>query len=100
MNKESKNNGYYRSLARRMISTVIIVSLTPMILVSGIILYQFNISYLEKTNAHLEELILKHKQSIDSFLKEKLGSIRFLAKTYSFQELSNDNMLEKMLSTQ
>ncbi|MFC1531767.1 ATP-binding protein [Thermodesulfobacteriota bacterium] len=99
LNKIHGNTGYYRSLARRMILTVIIVSLMPMILVSGIILYQFNISYHEKTNAHLEELLLKHKQSIDSFLKEKLGDIRFLAKTFSFQKLCDDNMLEDMLST-
>jgi len=84
---KNKNNGYYRLLTRKMILTIIIVSFTPMTLVSSIILYQFRISYHEKVEAHLQELVLKHKQTIDNFLKEKLGDIRFQAETFCFDEL-------------
>jgi two-component system NtrC family sensor kinase len=82
-----------------MILTVIIVSFTPMILVSGIILYQFHTSYHEKVSDHLEELVEKHKQNIDSFLKEKLADIRFLSKTFSFQELRDESFLRDRLET-
>ena len=74
------HNGYYYSLTRNMLLVIILVAIMPMIVVSSIILYQFDISYHEKVHAHLEEVILKHKNDIDSFLKQKLGDIRLLAK--------------------
>jgi len=94
---KNKNNGYYRLLTRKMILTIIIVSFTPMILVSSFILYQFRISYHEKLQAHLKELVLKQKQNIDSFLKEKLGDIRFLAETFCCEELSDESFLQDRL---
>ena len=98
MTEEKTSNGlYYRSLIRNIVILVIVVSLTPMFLVSGIILYQFRDSYSEKIHAHLGELVLNHKQNIDTFLKEKLKHIRFLAKSYSFEELSDEAFLQDML---
>jgi len=94
-----EHRDYYHSLARNMLLTVIIVSFTPMILVSGIILYQFQTSYHEKTHAHLEELVQKHKQNIDSFLKEKLGDIRFLADNFTFEELRDETFLTDRLES-
>jgi two-component system NtrC family sensor kinase len=95
--KKREAGRYYRSLTRNMLLTVIIVSFTPMIVVSGIILYQFQDSYSEKVHAHLGELVLNHKQNIDTFLQEKLKHIRFLAKSYSFEELSNELFLQDQL---
>jgi len=89
--------GYYSSLTRNMLLTIIIAAVMPMIVVSSIILYQFDISYHEKVHAHLEELVLKHKQNIDNFLKEKLGDIRLLAMTFSFEELGNEDFLRDRL---
>jgi two-component system NtrC family sensor kinase len=90
----NQKSEYYRSLTRKMILTIIIVSFTPLILVGSIILYRFHVSYHEKVNAHLQELVLKQKQTIDNFLKEKLGDIRFLAETFSFDELKEASFLQ------
>jgi two-component system, NtrC family, sensor kinase len=90
---------YYKSLTRRMILTVIIVSFTPMILVSGAILYQFHVSYHEKVADHLEELVKKHKKSIDQFLNEKLGEIRFLAQNSELENLCKESYLKRQLAT-
>ncbi len=81
-----------------MVATIIIVSFTPMILVIVVFLQQFHIAYQEKIRAHLEELVQKHKQNIDSFLKEKLGDIRFLAETSSFEELTRETFLQDRLA--
>jgi len=98
MDQEKKtHNGYYYSLTRNILLVIILVAITPMILVSSIILYEFDISYHEKVRAHLEELVLKHKQSIDSFLKEKLGDIRLLATTFNYEELANEAFLRDRL---
>ena len=97
--KQAKNQktNYYKSLTRKMILTIIIVSFTPLILVGSIILYRFHVSYHEKVEAHLQELVLKHKQTIDNFLKEKLGDIRFLSETFCFDELKDASFLQDRL---
>jgi two-component system NtrC family sensor kinase len=79
--------------------TIIIVSIVPMLLISSLILYQFHRSYSEKAYAHLETLVKKHKQNIDSFLKEKLGDIRFLTRTFSYEELKDESFLQDRLQT-
>jgi two-component system NtrC family sensor kinase len=97
--KNGSTPGYYRSLTRNIVILVIVVSLTPMILVSGLLLYQFQNSYREKIYAHLGEVVQKHKQKIDGFLKERLDDIRFLARTFTFEELSNESFLQDRLFT-
>ncbi|MCU0597224.1 MAG: two-component sensor histidine kinase, partial [Desulfobacterota bacterium] len=66
------SGAYYRSLKRNIVLVVIMVSITPMILVSGLILYLYQNTYRDKTYAYLGEVVQKHKQNIDSFLKERL----------------------------
>ena len=92
-----KANLDYRSMVINRIWTVVLVSVIPMILASGVILYQFRTSYHEKVRAHLGTLIKKHKQNIDSFLKEKLGDILFLAKKHGFEELSDEQFLKETI---
>ncbi len=92
-----RKSDYYKSLTRKMILTIILVSFTPLILVGSIILYRFHVSYHEKVEAHLQELVLKHKQTIDNFLKEKLGDIRFLSETFCFDELRDVSFLQDRL---
>ncbi|MFO7714861.1 ATP-binding protein [Desulfosarcina sp.] len=89
---------YYRSLTRNMVLLVMVISLTPMVLVTGIILNQFSASHHEKIHAHLGELVLKHKQNIDGFLSEKLHNIRFLADTIDVDQCGQPNMIEGQLA--
>jgi len=91
-------DGYYHSLTRKLIVAVIIVSFTPLILVTGVILKQFYSSYQEKVYAHLGELVLKHKQNIDGFLNEKLSDIRFLAGSCTLDEFKQEPFLRRKLA--
>jgi two-component system NtrC family sensor kinase len=68
-----------------------------LILISCIILYQFKTSYYEKVEDHLEELIWKHKQNIDGFLRDKLSDIQTLAKSYTLEEMSHESFLQDRL---
>ncbi len=88
---------YYRTLTRNMVLTIILVSFIPYVIVTAILLYQFHASHREKVIAHLEGLVKKHKQNIDAFLKEKLGNLSSLAKTFSYEELSNEEFLKNRL---
>ncbi len=55
------------------------ISFFPFILTTGFLFYRFNLTYTEKIQAHVSELVQKHTQNIDTFLSEKLGNIRYLA---------------------
>lgn len=90
-------SSYYKSLTRKMISIIIIVSFLPLVLVGGIILNQFNKSYREKTYAHLGALVQQHKHNIDTFLNEKLNDIKFLAASFNFETLSDKVFLQQLL---
>ncbi|MBU0698159.1 MAG: two-component sensor histidine kinase [Proteobacteria bacterium] len=95
---QNSTSNYYRALTRKMILTVIIVSFAPMILVSGVIFDQFREFYKEKVYAHLRVLVRKHQRTIDSFLNEKMSDIRFLAKSYYFEELRDATFLQQRLA--
>jgi two-component system NtrC family sensor kinase len=88
---------HYRGLERKIRDSIIMMSFIPMVLILSMILYQFYFSYQKKVYAHLEELILKHKQTIDSFLIEKIADIRFLSNTCGIMELSDETILQSRL---
>ena len=92
------NGGYYRSLTRNMILSVIVISLSPLILFSSLIGYQFHTSYQNKVLDHLQEIVRKHKQNIDSFLNERLANVAMLVRVHSLKRLSNEAFLKEALS--
>jgi two-component system NtrC family sensor kinase len=86
--------------SRRRYWTLLIasVSIVPLLVISGGILYDFRHSDRDKVTAHLEELVGKHKQTIDSFLNAKLDEIRVLASAFDYDELSDESFLQERLS--
>lgn len=62
-----------------MMFTIMLVSLTPLLVIALITGYQYTAAYKEKVEAHLRELVLKHDQSVDSYLEEKVAEIQVLA---------------------
>ena len=89
---------YYRTLKRNMLLIMILVSFAPLLLITGIILYQFQVSYQEKVIAHLEEVVEKHRQNIDGFLDEKLADIRVMTRTFSLEQLGDESFLQGKLA--
>jgi len=92
-------NPYYRALMRNIVLIIISVSFIPLILVSSTIYYQFRTSYREKVYAHLRDLVEYHTHHIDSFLREKLGDIRFLSDSFGYDRLSNESFLQEQLAS-
>ena len=62
-----------------MMFTIMLVSFTPLLVIALITGYQYTAAYEEKVEAHLRELVLKHDQSVDSYLEEKVAEIQVLA---------------------
>jgi two-component system NtrC family sensor kinase len=81
-----------------MLLIMILVSCAPLLLIAGIILYQFQVSYQEKVIAHLEEVVEKHRQNIDGFLDEKLADIRVMTRTFGLEQLRDELFLQGKLA--
>lgn len=93
-----RTNSYYRAISRRVATIVIIVSITPLFLVTGIILYRFNSFSHEMVHAHLEEIVLKHKHNIDFFLQEKLRDLRHLSRNFEMEDFQNEPFMWRRLN--
>ena len=86
-----------RSFMPNIVLIVALVSFTPMLLVSGMVLDQFSISHSEKLYAHLKEVVNKHTIDIDTFLNERLNNIRFLSETCGFEKFEDETFLQAKL---
>lgn len=96
--EEKHGNAHYKTISRRVATIVIAVSLAPLILVTGIILYRFNAFSHEMVHAHLEEMVLNHKHNIDFFLQEKLSDIRHLSRSYEIEDFKDETFLRQRLN--
>lgn len=86
-----------RSVIPHIVVFVALVSFTPLLLVSGLILDQFSISHNEKLYAHLQEMVHKHTQDIDGFLNERLHNIQFLSASCGFEKFLDESFLREKL---
>jgi two-component system NtrC family sensor kinase len=93
----NQNDTYYKSLTRWIVLIIVVVSVIPLILISGTIRYYFQVSYQEKVLDHLKVLIKKHRQNIDTFLSEKLADIKVEAESYTLAQLSDEAFLTERL---
>ncbi|MEX1300418.1 MAG: ATP-binding protein [Desulfotignum sp.] len=98
-NQNEKQHGpaYYADFKLKIALRFVIVSLAPLILVTGIILYQFHVYANKMVHAHLDELVLRHRQKIDDFLKQKLSDISYLSKSYEISQLKEKPFLQQRL---
>jgi len=87
----------FKSFMPNIVFVVILLSFTPMMVVSGLVLDQFSISYHDKLYAHLQEVVHKHTIEIDSFLNERLNNIQFLLDTCGLEVLSDESFLQERL---
>lgn len=97
--KEDTKPNHLKLFIKTRLLGILLSAVIPLVLVSGIILYQFYTSYNEKVHAHLGTLVKKHKLNIDTFLNEKLANIRFLAENSNLDELSQDSILREKLDS-
>jgi len=92
---DGQTDSYYKSLTRRIVLIIVVVSIIPLVLISGTIRYYFQVSYQEKVLDHLKVLIKKHRQNIDTFLNQKLADIKVQAESYSLDQLSDEKFLNE-----
>ena len=94
---ESTYQPLTRSFMWNIVFVVVLLSFTPMLVVSGLILDQYSVSHDEKLYAHLREVVHRHSTEIDGFLNERLNNIRFLFESCGKEQLFNNEFLEDKL---
>ncbi len=80
-----------------MAAWVVAVSLAPLLVCAIVLGHQFHTAYRAKVLAHLRELVLKHRQSIDAFLGESSAELRILADIVPFADFSDEHRLAGLL---
>ncbi len=98
-NRKKGNTGpsKYADFRFKIALLIVVVSLAPLFLVTGTILYQFHLFSNKMVHAHLDEMVLKHRQKIDDFLKQKLNDISHLARNKTLSQLQEKQFLHQRL---
>ena len=90
------SNHYYHGLARSMMFTIILVSFAPLLIITLLAGYQYSVAYKAKVIAHLRELVLKHDQNVDTYLKERIAEIQVLADVEGITNLKDEDRLKAL----
>ncbi len=88
---------YFKSLTKKMALIVILVSLTPLTLITGLMGYYFETYYREKILENLQESLKRHQQHINWYLDKTLSDAQFLADSSSYDQLARNTYLQNEL---
>jgi len=90
---------YYKSLTRSMICIMVFISVTPLILISAVTRHYFQVSFRDKLLSHSKLVMEQHRAKIDNFLTERLAAVRLQARSFTFEQLSDEGFLRNRLAT-
>ena len=85
---------YYAVLRHRILASMIVVPVIPFVLLLLTGFYYFNNSLRSTTEAKFTRVAENHSQMIDSFLRERLGDLQFIADTYGYDRLTNQSSID------
>lgn len=87
----------YVNLRRKIILITLVVSLAPLILLGGIIYYQFAQMYRDKIEEQIKVRASAQAEAINLFLKERTAILSAMADTHSYQYLLQEKNLSHIL---
>src|SRR4030066_562320 len=88
----------YKSLKIRIVLLDAMISLVPLIIVVTISYFWFQSILKEDFRNQVKWQIENTEQSIEYFIDEKVSALRFLASSYSYEQLSDQKMLTDIFS--
>lgn len=88
----------YKALRRNIRILMILVTIIPLSLMATINYYQYQSSLKEEIISPLKVLTNKTKRSFELFLDERLSTLKFIASAYSFTDLQNKMVMNRILS--
>ena len=89
----------YRVIYRRLLVTLLLMALTPLVALGLFCLDRLSAIYDEKISAGIEAVASSKHRALDTFMVERIAQIKNLAFTHPYGELSNAARLSDIFST-
>lgn len=80
-----------------MVLAIILVSLTPLTLITGLMGYYFETSYRHKILDTLQQRVASHQQRINAFIDDTLAAVKVIADSSTYEDLAQDTYLQRRL---
>ncbi|MBQ9405157.1 MAG: sensor histidine kinase [Desulfovibrio sp.] len=97
MSSPSPHRGY-KAIHRRVLTMLLIMSLTPLAALGFFCMDRITAIYDEKISAGLEAVTSSKHRALDTFMVERIAQIKTLVFTHSYDELSNASRLSSIFS--
>jgi two-component system NtrC family sensor kinase len=88
----------YRNLQRKIVIVTLIVSLSPLLILGATIYFQFANMYREKIEEQVKYRANSQAEAVDLFLKERTAILSAMVDTHSFNFMSQEENLSRVLS--
>lgn len=88
----------YASLQRRVLLTLLLMALTPLVALGLFCLDRLSTIHNEKVSAGMEAVARSTQRSLDTFMVERVAQVKNLAYTHSYEELSDPVRLGQIFS--
>ncbi|GAB6093888.1 ATP-binding protein [Desulfatiferula olefinivorans] len=89
---------HYRRLRRNIIATMLTITILPLAAMIVINHFQYRSHLRAEITTPLITLANKTRHSFELFLNERLSTVRFISAAYTYEELKNDQTLNRILA--
>ena len=96
LQSEDDSPDRYRVLRRNLVMLMILITIIPLTIMAVIYQYEYQSSIKKEIINPLQTLANKSKHSFELFLEERLSVVRFIASSYSYEELSDQKTLSRI----
>ncbi len=86
----------YQKLRMKLISITVVVSIGPLLLLGAALYYHFSKLYTERIEDQIRHLARSQSSAVDVFLRERTSILGMLVETQSFEELSQQEKLNRL----
>lgn len=97
VNDKITSDEQYRKLKSHIVYGLIAASFVPLIIIGGLVYYQFSTTVKGKSLEYITRAVEQHKLAIDLFLTERAANLKILANTNTFAAIIQKKRLEDAL---
>jgi two-component system NtrC family sensor kinase len=95
---DDEGSNRYRILRRNIFILMILITIIPLIIMAVIYQHEYQSSIKKEIVIPLQTLTHKTRHTFELFFEERLSVIRFIASSYSFEELSNQKTMNRIFN--
>jgi two-component system NtrC family sensor kinase len=92
------SEGRYRKILVTAVLSVSLVAIAPLLIMTGVNYYQYEQAFREEQTRPMVRFVTNGKQSLESFLVERLAALEFVVRDRSYQELRDPAIINEILS--